>query len=255
MTTATLTPTTPDGAGDALSRRAVLVGSALLATAGVGVLTRPRHFERDVGADHRLADLIPEQLGAWRAQPDSNLVVPDETNTGTGHEQTLSRVYTEPQGPPVMTLISNHVAHSQKFNLHRPEWCYTAATFRLQDFRTVNLDLGLNRPVAARMFTGVRGDRTEQVLYWMRVANAFPINLNQQGWVIFRNGLSGFNVDGCLVRLSLLGTDVRQGQVVLEQFARALVQDVNAGGRRLLVGQLTPSGPARTAARSAPPAL
>ena len=244
----------PSGPGaGATTRRSVVIGASLLATAGVAEITRPHLYQRDLGAE-RLADLIPTQLGPWRAQPDSALVIPDETNTGTAREQTLTRVYAEAAPPPVMMLLSNHVAHSQKFNLHRPEWCYTAATFRLENFRTVALDLGLSGPVMARMFTGVRGDRTEQVLYWMRVANAFPINLNQQSWVIFRNGLSGFNVDGALVRLSLLGTDVRAGQVVLKQFAASLVQGASERGRKLLVGQLTPTAHGRTGARSARPA-
>ena len=250
MTSVPLEPVAADSP-KAPSRRTVLVSGGLLAVAGIAAVAKPRRYRPDPAGVVPLATLIPSQIGAWTQQPDSALVVPDETNTGSEHEQTLTRTYAEPNAPPLMMLISNHVARTEKFNLHRPEWCYQAAGFRLENFRTVALDVGGAKPITGRMFTGVREDRVEQLLYWMRVEDDFPTSAREQGLVIFRNGLSGFNVDGALVRLSVIDRDLGAGSALLQDFAKTMVETAGPGGRKLLVGRLTPTAPGRTAARSA----
>ncbi len=250
MTSIPLGPVSAEGP-KAPSRRTIVVSGALLAVAGVAAVAKPRRYRPDPAGVTPLGSLIPAQIGTWTQQPDSALVVPDETNAGSEHEQTLTRVYAEPNAPPLMMLISNHVARTEKFNLHRPEWCYQAAGFRLEDFRKFALDVGAAKPVAGRIFTAIREDRVEQVLYWMRVEDDFPTNAHEQGWVIFRNGLSGFNVDGALVRLSVISRDLHAGQAMLESFATAMVRTSGPSGRKLLVGRLTPTALGQRAVQSA----
>ncbi len=183
----------------------------------------------------RLADLVPIRAGPWTVQPDTDLIVPDDTPTGSSGDQTLQRVYQAPGGAPLMLTLVHHAAGDGRLELHRSEGCYATAGFRLSRLDTVRFNPAV--PVAAVAFTAVRGERVEQVLYWIRVGTAFPAARLSQALAVFADGLRGARTDGALVRLSIFDDDIGRGRANIQQFARALIAASGDRGRRLLIGR------------------
>jgi len=125
--------------------------------------------------------------------------------------------------------------------LHRPDVCYDTGGFRVFDAEDVRLEVASGVTIGARRFHATRDDRDEHVLYWTRIGNAFPTNLDSQRLFMLKEGLRGLIPDGVLVRASTLGgTDVT-AQQTLSLFARELVESSSPIGRALLVGQLNGS--------------
>jgi EpsI family protein len=222
--------------GPALSRRALLVGAAQASTAAVAYAAMPRRPANRL-AQHSLDTLIPAAIGDWRWVSSAGVVTTTETSDDDGYDQQLKRVYAAPGKPGIMLLIAYGSTQGGSLQLHRPETCYPGQGFRLADFRTVELSLGAPPTrVAARAFTAQRDDRIERLLYWTRIADAFPRNTAGEYRAILGSVMSGTIPDGILVRVSTLGTDIAESDTGLAQFAEAMVLAAPAAGRALLVG-------------------
>lgn len=232
-------PTTASGLDGApgLDRRQALLGLGLLATAGAAAAATPRRFERQLGAQ-KVADLLPSGFGEWRERPNGDVIVPEETQPDSVYDQVATRTYVNGAGAPVTLLIAYGAAQSGLMKVHRPEVCYASAGFQIADAGDYALSLEDRAIVPARTFQGLRSPRREQVLYWTRVANAFPQSMNAERWVSFRAGLRGVIPDGVLVRFSTSEPDLASGSQLLSRAARGLVQACGPVGRRFLVGSL-----------------
>ena len=226
--------------GPALSRRALLVGLAQVSTAAAAFAAMPRR-PADRLTQNSLDTLIPAQIGEWRWVSSSGVVTTTETIENDGYDQQLKRVYAAPGEPGIMLLIAYGSTQGGSLQLHRPETCYPAQGFGLVDFRDVDLALGMPpATVAARAFTARRDDRTERLLYWTRIADAFPRNTAGEYHAILASVLEGTIPDGVLVRVSTFGDDDEVSDAALARFASAMVAAVSPRGRALLIGGPAP---------------
>lgn len=228
------------GEHTSLSRRAVLTGGLALATAGAAWRLRPRAQQSAIPAAS-LNRLVPLTVGPWRYRSAAGVVVarPEEADGPVdtdGYDQLLARNYAAPGLPPIMLLIAYGSTQGGSLQLHRPETCYPGQGFRLADFADRSLALPGTRPVAARGFTAVRDDRIERLVYWTRIANAFPRNTFEEYSAILHEVLRGVVPDGILVRISSIGLDTAASDRAIEQFARQLLEASPAQIRALLVG-------------------
>ncbi len=235
----------PDAASQTerrITRRSMALGVGFAVAAGVAATVTPRRHEQSIGTA-RLADVAPTRAGPYEVAEASQLILPEQQTFSDVYDQVLARTYAAQGLPMIMLLIAYGAAQSGLMTVHRPEVCYASAGFSIRNDRPTDIPLGLAAPVAAKGFLAVRQDRVEQVLYWTRISDAFPRNINAQRLVMLERGLSGVIPDGVLVRCSTLGS-AAGGPQAMQLFARALVASASPVGRALLIG-----APLRPAAR------
>ena len=89
-----------------LSRRQMLIGGSFLVAATAGLVLKPRRALNMLGSA-KLEDLVPKQLGGWRFNTASGLVLPPADQLRDQiYNQLLTRVYVRDDRPPVMMLIA-----------------------------------------------------------------------------------------------------------------------------------------------------
>jgi EpsI family protein len=224
------------------SRRSLIVAGGFIAVAAAAFAVTPRRHEQTLGRS-RLDDMIPSRIGPWSRAPDGGLILPDADQPSDVYDQVLARSYVAGDLPPMMLLVAYGAAQSGLMKVHRPEICYTSSGFAISADRAIDLPLVGGGPIAARSFLATREDRSEQVLYWTRISNAFPRDLAGQRLVMLELGLRGIIPDGVLVRCSTLGADIAKGEKGLLAFVDALIANAGPAGRGLLVGKARSTAP------------
>jgi EpsI family protein len=216
-----------------LSRRSLMVGATLLAVAGSAAIAQPRRAEHRL-ARQKLGDLIPTTIGPWRYTTAAGVVVGREDGPVDGYDQLVSRTYQAPGLPEIMLLVAYGSTQGGTLQVHRPETCYPGQGFVLSGFSEVPLHPGPALTIEARRFTATRDDRVERLIYWTRIANAFPQNTAQEYRAILGSMFSGVVPDGVLVRISTIGTDIAESDRALAQFFPALIDSARSAQPILL---------------------
>lgn len=226
------------GADSGLTRRDLLIAASFCATAAAaGALALAE--EQEGGATTLSLDpLVPDRVGGWTRSLAGGYSIPQgEDAEDRSYDAVVTRHYTSAVDLPIMLLIAYGRAQTGSTQLHRPEVCYPAAGFKLQMWPHVQLRLQGGTVVSARTLTAQATGRTEQILYWSRVGNEFPLSSTDQRLAVLRQALRGASPDGALVRISTIAVDHRRAMETLGIFARALL---TAGGPRssaLLTGR------------------
>ena len=156
---------------------------------------------------------------------DGLVLPPQDELSAKLYEQVLTRMYQADRRPPIALLIAYGGAQNADLQLHRPDECYPAQGFSISGKRHVPVAWG-EQTISATMLTGARFDRTEQVLYWSRIARLFPEEARDERRAIISENLAGRMPDGALVRLS----------EQMRGFAHALAGGLGPTGRRILMG-------------------
>ena len=219
-----------------MSRRNMLLGGALLATAGLAYARTPRTHHDLLGKD-KLEAVIPKRIGPWELEFRNGLVLPPEDQMRDQlYAQILTRVYTSAAHPPIMLLIAQGRGQDGTIQIHRPEVCYPAGGYSLSEGTVESIQLQGGAPLPTRRFTAFGSDRTEHLLYWTRIGRLLPTTWLDQRLAVFEENMRGVIPDAVLVRVSLIGADRSAANGPLEDFSRALVSSVQPATRRFLVG-------------------
>jgi EpsI family protein len=217
------------------TRREFLVGGALVATAALCAAAAPRRTA-PLGQGQSLDKLIPDKVGPWTASTYDPILIPQgDTGEGTTYDKVVSRYYVSPTQAPVMFLIAYGAEQAGETQVHRPEACYPAAGFSLRDRPDVVLHVP-GGDITARSLTAVATGRTDQILYWTRIGNEFPMTSFDQRMSVLRQTLAGSIPDGVLVRISVESEDPQSADRTIAEFANALLSTGNKGLRVLLQG-------------------
>jgi EpsI family protein len=219
---------------NALSRRNVLTGLALLSAAGVAYARQPQPEPKQLGKDG-LDGLIPKNFGAWKFETTSGLVLPPPDATADRlYDEVLTRVYTRPDGPAVMFLVAYSGVQDGLLQLHRPEVCYPVGGYTLSETTVAPIALADGDMVPARAFTATSAMRVEHVLYWTRLGSALPTSWAEQRWAVVVANLNGVIPDGILVRMSCIENDADKAFGVLREFASDLANSATPKARQLM---------------------
>ena len=220
-----------------LDRRSFLIGTTLAVTAATAYAATPRRSENRL-SKQRLGTVVPLQIGDWRFATAEGVILPreDEAAPADGYDQVLTRIYESTKAPSVMLLLAYGSTQGGSLQLHRPETCYPGQGFKLSQFQDRELRLAGAPAIEGRCFTAQRDDRTERILYWTRISNAFPRNTAQEYQAILTSIMSGVIPDGILVRLSTLEPDTGRADTALSSFADILVTNTPNPGREILIG-------------------
>ena len=174
--------------GHRLSRREVVAGLAMLSAAGIAAARKPDIPINYIG-QHKLDQIVPEQIGRWKFVTSSGLVTapPDQLQQAV-YSQLLTRVYSDGD-MPIFMLLAYSANQTGFLQVHRPEFCYTAAGYRLSDFAKHEIQLDPSKQIATNSLTAVREDMNEKMVYWTRIGNDVPLSWTQQKLAVAKDNL------------------------------------------------------------------
>ena len=222
------------------SRRDVLVGGSLLAGAGGAVAMAPRDRLVLMPNGQKLEDVVPEQVGDWMVAPSSEIVLPKpkEGSLATRlYGDQLARFYSAGDAMPIFLVMAYGQLQNDTLQLHRPEACYSAVGFEIQNVRAGTLDVTPTVRVPVRDLVARSDTRVETITYWTRIGDDLPTDGTQQRLVKLRQQWDGFIADGILVRLSVAAPPSPEVLSTLRTFALQLLRSVDPAALPVLIGR------------------
>jgi EpsI family protein len=219
--------------GVAIVATVLMLGSAVASKA---LAPTERMAARYVGVS--LETLIPKRFGGWRVDESIVPLTPDPTTTAelaSLYTQTLSRTYVNDSGQRVMLVLAYGGDQSRELQVHRPEVCYAAQGFRVQDAHKVAVRSQFGE-VPAMQLVASRSGRIEPITYWVRMGDHIVRGNVEQGITRVRYGLAGSIPDGLLVRVSTIGTDSSTQYELQQRFIQSLLTALTPEGRQYLLG-------------------
>jgi EpsI family protein len=218
-----------------LSRREVVSGLLMLSAAGVAAARRP-NVELNYLGGHKLEDVVPNRIGRWNFVANSGVVVPPNDQLQLMlYSQQLTRVYSNGTDPNVMLLIAYSASQTGFLQVHRPEFCYTAAGYSLSDFAPHVVQLGGSQSFRANSLNATRNGSVEKMLYWTRIGNRIPPTWMQQKLTVAEENLKRIIPDAALVRVSIVTPDEAEGMRTMDEFVREMIASVAPPLRRVFV--------------------
>lgn len=217
-----------------ITRRNVITGLAMMGAAGVAYARQPVPYAKKMKKG-TLDTLIPTQVGGWKFETTSGLVLPPpDATVDRLYDELTTRVYTRPNSPPVMLLIAYGSVQDGLLQLHRPEVCYPVGGYELTDTQISEFPIMPGQTIPTRSFTAASDSRVEQVMYWTRVGDVMPTSWGEQRWAVVKANLEGAVPDGILVRVSTIDLDMKVSMALLQDFAQSLAQATKPDVRQLL---------------------
>lgn len=224
------------GTGTGLgTRREVLLGGLMAATAGAALWATPRRHQSTLGKA-KLNALVPEAFDGWQSAAANGLVLPPADQMRDQiYQDLVTRTYERPNAAPVMLLIAYGGSQGGVIQVHRPEVCYPAGGYRMTRIEPHVTRLADGLAVPSRYILAQSGERDEQIVYWTRLGGHFPRSWEEQRVAVLEENLAGNVPDGVLVRMSTLAPGPVEG--LLDGFARSLYGAVGPRMRRVLTGE------------------
>jgi EpsI family protein len=219
-----------------LKRNLFCLAAMLLCAATAYGLT-PRHKISEHNPMPKLDEAVPAQFGQWHAVPGSiQLIDPGQKNTLERiYDQTLARTYENNSGYRVMLSLAYGGNQRDALELHKPEICYVAQGFILNEKTRGQLATGTaNIPITRVKFT--HGGRIEPVTYWVTVGDSVVSDGYSKKLVEMRYGLTGQIPDGILVRISSIDANQDAAYTLHEQFAQELMASLPDKVKAKLLG-------------------
>lgn len=206
-----------------IDRRGALIGLGLAGAAAVSYLNMPKALAAPI-PEERFGKMIPRVAGGWRSRTSSELVTaaPDPL-TDKLYQNLETRIYEGDGLPTMMVLLAYSSVQQNDVQVHRPEVCYPAAGFPIVSTKPVSLDFE-GRRVDARRLVADRGGLKEEILYWVRVGEDFPVGWAEQRISMALANMRGVSPDGILFRVSTMEGAPSYSPHSLEDFLRAFVK-------------------------------
>ncbi len=169
-----------------------------------------------------LETLTPERIAGWSRLDVAAVVLPPETDLGPGEAVTY-RAWRDAAGRVVTLVIAYGPPLGDSVRLHRPEACYRAQGYVIQERREGSLSTD-GDDIALVHLDANKALRREAVTYWMRDGDAYVRNARGHEMLFFRRGLAA-PTDAALVRVSSAGEGASAHElhrIFLTDFVNAL---------------------------------
>lgn len=230
-------------------RKAAVLAAAMGAASLLAVAMTPHRHLADAHPREKLAELLPTSFGDWRIDR-SILPVPPSPDVqqvlDATYDETLARTYRDALGRRVMLSVAYGRNQHKGMNTHRPEVCYPAQGFKLeQGGQAGELDFKGRALPVTRVVAAMPG-RHEPITYWLLVGDELTRFGYAQRWAAIRYGVRGDIPDGVLVRVSSIEPDNAAAFQLHDQFIRDMLGAVAPGRLPRLIGS------ASTATTAAP---
>lgn len=218
--------------------RNIILLVLMLASAGLAVAIRPTQKIADHGPKVVLETMIPHAFGEWQEEKQSGTQIVDPQTKemlDKIYSQTLSRTYVNGSGYRVMLSIAYGNDQSDSMQVHKPEVCYPAQGFTLQNKELGTLDIGNGQIPVTRILTTL-GQRREPVTYWITVGNRVTQTGLQKKIIEMSYGLNGQIPDGMLFRVSSIDIESNSAFKLQGDFVKSLLSSVDSNIRDRLTG-------------------
>lgn len=217
-----------------LSRRELIAG-ALMASAAVVAAARKPNVRLDYLGSHKLEQVVPKHFGEWSFVSSSGLVIPPEDQLRTTlYSQLLTRVYFNGRST-VMLLMAYSANETGFLQVHRPEFCYTAAGYDLSDFAHHHIPLLGSRGFTANSLTAERDAATEKLVYWTRIGDHIPLSWAEQKLTFAGDNLKKLIPDAALIRVSTSDADPSEALRTIDGFVQAMIASIQPPLRRVFI--------------------
>lgn len=212
-----------------------MIGGMLALAGGVAEWRRPKVTNPIIEKETFLS-WIPDQAKTWQSLGAGDVVLPppDELSDRL-YDNLVTRIYQNAEGEEVMLLLAYNNRQDGMLQVHRPEVCYPVGGFTLSETRPTDLGLGKNR-IPSSEFTASSPGRTEHVVYFTRVGQAFPRTWSQQRVAVVDENLRGSIPDGMMMRVSSLSPDFAAARQTMERFSASFFNTSATQLQKLLIG-------------------
>lgn len=222
----------------ALYRNLALM-ALMLAAAIASPMLRATNRLADQLPPIKLDTMIPRQFGEWKELTDvaQQVVDPEvQQKLDTIYGQILARVYVNAAGDRVMLSIAYGTNQgSDDFQVHRPEYCYSAQGFQVKEGQMSLVPYG-NGSIPLQRLEAHQGRRHEPISYWITIGNKATLPGLSRKLLQLSHGLSGNIPDGMLVRVSSIDRDAGKQYQVHDQFIKAMLDAVDPLLRQRMAG-------------------
>lgn len=207
-------------------KRNFVLLALMLAASGMAVALRPTNKIADQGPKLDLETVIPRTFGDWREEKQNTALIVDPQRQATLdkiYSQVLTRTYVNDKGYRIMLSIAYGSDQTDTNQVHKPEICYPAQGFTLQNKQAGILPVNKGEIPVTRILTTL-GPRIEPVTYWTTIGDqAVKSGINKK-LVEMSYGLTGKIPDGMLVRVSSIDPDTNKAYEIQNQFSAQMVQ-------------------------------
>jgi EpsI family protein len=224
----------PDCSVPLISRRHALIGGVLAASSALAMARQPTAYAPLV-PKARFESWVPTRFQGWSVVGSSGVLLPPpDALSDRLYDDLVTRVYDSEREPQVMMLLAYNNLQDGVVQVHRPEVCYPVGGYALSPTEKVSLAVP-GGSIPADFFTAVAPDRTEQVLYFTRLGDAYPLTWAEQRWAVVEANLRKRIPDGMMMRVSLLSNSRPEALATLSRFAATFIAVSPAPLRKLLV--------------------
>ncbi len=231
---------------NAIRRRAILIGAAMVGSAALAEGVRPRRHLADEIGQPDLETIFPKAFGDWRIDTSIPVILPSpdvQALLDKLYNQVLARTYVNRQGERIMLSVAYGGDQSDGTRAHRPEVCYPAQGFQITANRRGELELA-GRRFAVRQLMSRLGARHEPITYWVVVGGAVTTTGTEQKLAQLRYGFQGIIPDGLLVRVSNIEPNMERGFVLHSRFLTDMVAAMPEPARDRVLGTRSEGLPA-----------
>ena len=216
-----------------------ILGALMVAAASAAAILTP-HQRLAAQYPISLEREIPGQFGDWTQVKDTVQVVESpqlQAGLKSIYAQVLAREYASRDGTRVMLSIAYTEDQSENSGKqsHRPEICYPAQGFRIQDRQRTTLQTTYG-DIPVKQMTAIRDERQEPLTYWSTIGTHVASNDVEAKLTQLRYGFSGTVPDGVVFRVSSISTDGPSAFAQQARFVAALAQALAPATRVRMMG-------------------
>ncbi|MGB4812481.1 MAG: exosortase-associated protein EpsI, B-type [Methylophilaceae bacterium] len=220
--------------------KSLWIGLALIAAFWVAIVLKPTQLTAALGPKVNLEQMIPEQFGKWKVDKS---IVPVEVSPDIKesldklYSQVLSKTYINEDGKRIMLSISyGGNQGNDEYQVHRPEYCYVAQGFELQDVGEQLLQLS-GAKIAVRRLEAKQGARIEPITYWITIGDQATLPGLRRKIAQLKYGLTGKIPDGMLVRVSSISSNRQEAYQLQDSFINQMLDVVSPEYRSKIIGK------------------
>jgi len=218
----------------------LIIGTAMLISAWAGFALIPAKHIADSGPKIYLETMIPKRFADWKIDDQVAPIQADPERLALLskiYNQTLSRTYINAQGDRMMLSIAYGGDQSDSMQVHKPEVCYPAQGFQMQDLVIGSFDSGYGVIPVKRMLATM-GSRVEPVIYWITIGDTVAVNGLKWKITQLKYGLTGKVPDGMIFRVSSIG-EPATARPLQEDFIKVLLANLTPENRKRIIGNTT----------------
>ena len=180
-----------------------------------------------------LEGMLPDVFDGWKSIAATVAILPPESDPGPG-EATAYRAYKNDVGRVVTLVVAYGPPLGDSVRLHRPESCYVAQGFVIENRHKDMLTFASHNTPIIRMDTQ-KALQNEAVSYWLRDGDAYISDAAGHQMLFFKRG--GGVSDGALVRVSSKGAGGDEF-ALHNSFMAAFVDALSPEARALLLAEM-----------------